>query len=192
MKRILVPTDFTEQSENALSFAYQIAKKINGEIELLHVLDAPEGDPYSGMNKISLSGETSGGGGIDNIYFAKLLEKTRERFGEIEARTEYSDVKIFHKMQTGTPYKNISRETERGKVDLIIMGTSGVSDWEEAVVGSNAERVVRNAKCPVFTIQNEVSIEKIKNIAYASDFKFNHEHLVDLVKEIGELSIWLK
>jgi len=187
MKRILVPTDFTEQSENALNFAYQIAKKINGEIELLHVLDAPEGDPYSGMNNVSLSGESSRGEGIDNIYFAKLLEKTKERLEELKAQPDFSDVKIFHKMQTGTPYKNISRETESGKVDLIIMGTSGVSDWEEAFVGSNAERVVRNAKCPVFTIQNEVNIDKIKNIAYASDFKFNHEHLVDLVKEIGGL-----
>jgi nucleotide-binding universal stress UspA family protein len=187
MKRILVPTDFTEQSENALNFAYQIAKKINGEIELLHVLDAPEEDPYSGMEHISLSGEISGGEGIDSIYFVKLLEKTTERFEEIEARSEYSDIKIFHKMQTGTPYKNICMETESRKVDLIVMGTSGVSNWEEAFVGSNAERVVRNAKCPVFTIQNEVSIDKIKNIAYASDFKYNHEHLVELVKEIAEM-----
>jgi len=187
MKRILVPTDFTEQSENALKFAYQIAKKIKGEIELLHVLDASEGDPYSGMNSIHLSGEMSGGEGIDRIYFAKLLEKTTERFEAIKARPEFSNVKIFHKMQTGTPYKNISKETENGKVDLIVMGTSGVNDWEEAFVGSNAERVVRNAKCPVFTIQNEVSVDNIKNIAYASDFKFNHEHLVDLVKEIGDM-----
>lgn len=187
MKRILVPTDFTEQSENALSFAYQIAKKINGEIELLHVLDAPDDDPYSGMSNISLSGELSDSEGIDSIYFAKLLEKTSERFEAIKTRPEYSDVKIIYKMQTGTPYKNIIYETESGKVDLIVMGTSGVSDWEEAFVGSNAERVVRNAKCPVFTIQNEISIDKIKNIAYASDFQFNHEHLVGLVKEIGEL-----
>jgi nucleotide-binding universal stress UspA family protein len=187
MKRILVPTDFTEQSENALSFAYQIAKKINGEIELLHVLDPPEDDPYAGMNNVSLSGELSTGEGIDSIYFVKLLEKSNERLEEISNRPEYSDVTIFYKMQTGTPYKNISKETERGKVDLIIMGTSGVSNWEEAFVGSNAERVVRNSKCPVFSIQNEVNIDNIKNIAYASDFKFNHEHLVDFVKEIGKL-----
>ena len=68
MKRILVPTDFTEQSENALKFAYQIAKKIKGEIELLHVLDASEGDPYSGMNSIHLSGEMSGGEGTQVIF----------------------------------------------------------------------------------------------------------------------------
>lgn len=187
MKRILVPTDFSEQSENALNFAYQIAKKINGEIELLHVLDEPEGGQYSAMDNILLSGEMSGGEGMDAIYFAKLLEKTKERFEEILARPDYSDVKIITKMQTGTPYKNINQESEKGKVDMIVMGTSGVSDWEEAFVGSNAERVVRHALCPVFTIQNHVNIDLISNIAYASDFKFNHEQLVELIQEVGHL-----
>jgi nucleotide-binding universal stress UspA family protein len=187
MKRILVPTDFTEQSENALEFAYQIAKKIKGEIELLHVLDVPDKDQFGGMDNIQVSGEMSGGGGMDDVFFIKLLEKTRERFDEITSRPEYGDVRIFAKMQTGTPYKNISRETEKGRIDMVIMGTSGITNWEEAFVGSVADRVVRHAKCPVFTIQNRVDVNKIKNIAYASDFKFNHKHLVELVMDIGEL-----
>jgi len=187
MKRILVPTDFTEQSENALEFAYQIAKKIKGEIELLHILDVPEGDQHSYMDNIHVGGEMLGGGGMNDIYFMKLLEKTKERFEEIIVRPSFSDIRIFYKMQTGTPYKNIIRETEKGKVDMVVMGTSGVSDWEESIVGSNAERVVRHAKRPVFTIQNKVHFDKIGNIAYASDFKFNHEHLVGLIKEIADL-----
>jgi len=187
MKRILVPTDFTDQSENALEFAYQIAKKINGEIELLHVLDVPEGDKYTGLDSIHVGGEISGGGGMDDLYFVKLLEKTKERFEEILSRPDYNDVKILERMLIGSPYKKIIQETEHKTVYMIVMGTSGVSNWEEAFVGSNAERVVRKAKCPVFTIQNKIDLARIKNIAYASDFKFNHEHLVDLVKDFGHL-----
>lgn len=187
MKRILVPTDFTEQSENALQFACQIAKKIKGEIELLHVLDVPDRDLETGMDNIMVGGEVSSAGGMDDIYFAKLLEKTELKLTDIISRPSLSDMNIFFKMQTGTPYKRIVHETDQGKVDLIVMGTSGVSNWEEAFVGSNAERVVRKVKCPVITVQNKVNLDHIKNIAYASDFKFNHEHLVDLVKEIAAL-----
>ncbi len=185
MKRILVPTDFTEQSENALQFAYQIAKKINGEIELLHVLDVPEGDQYSGMDNINTGGEFSGGERIDDLFFVKLLEKTKERFEDILTSPDYQDIKIIDRMKVGSPYKSIVEETEKGKVNLIVMGTSGVNDWEEAIVGSTADRVVRKAKCPVLTIQNQVNLSDIKNIAYASDFKYNHDYLVDLVKEFG-------
>jgi nucleotide-binding universal stress UspA family protein len=183
MKRILVPTDFTEQSENALEFAYQIAKKINGEIELLHVLDVPDGDQYAGS--LSTGGELTGGGNIDDLFFVKLLEKTKERFQDILVSPEYQDVKIIERMKIGSPYKSIVEETEKGNIHLIVMGTSGVNDWEEAIVGSTAERVVRKAKCPVLTIQNKVNLNDIKNIAYASDFQYNHEDLVELIKEFG-------
>ena len=187
MKRILVPTDFTDQSENALEFAYQIAKKIGGEIELLHVLDVPEGDKYIGLENIHVGGEVSGNIDMDDIYFVKLLEKTKERFEKILSREDFRDVNIIDRMEIGTPYKKIIRETENKRLYMIVMGTSGGSNWEEAFVGSNAERVVRKAKCPVFTIQNKVDLDSIKNIAYASDFKFNHEHLIDLVKDFGHL-----
>ena len=187
MKRILVPTDFTDQSENALDFAYQIAKKINGEIELLHVLDVPEGDTYLGFDNIHVEGEISVGAGMDDIYFIKLMEKTKERFENIHAREDYKDVNIIDRIAIGTPYKKIVQETENKSLYMIVMGTSGVSNWEESFVGSNAERVVRKAKCPVFTIQNKVNLASIKNIAYASDFKFDHEHLVDLVQNFVHL-----
>lgn len=187
MKRILVPTDFTEQSENALDFAYQLAKRMNAEIELLHVLEVPQKDHYSGMENIAVEGGSSGGIDMDDLFFVKLLEKTKERFEEIVSREQFGDVGIFYKMQTGTPYKNITRESGSGKTDLIVMGTSGVSNWEEAIVGSHAERVVRHSECPVFTIQNKVDAAKIKNIAYASDFKYDHKQLVDIVKSISDL-----
>jgi nucleotide-binding universal stress UspA family protein len=64
------------------------------------------------------------------------------------------------------------------------MGTTGTRNWEEELVGSNAEKVVRKANCPVITVQNKVKLTQIKNIAYASDFKHNHQKLVDLVKNV--------
>jgi len=185
MKRILVPTDFSEQSENALKLACQLAIKMDAEIELLHVLDSPDGDESSGLDDIIAGGGVSGGSDMNAIFFIKLVEKTRERLEEIINRSDMMGLQIIYKMKTGTPYKVIASETENGKVDLIIMGTSGTSNWEEAFVGSNAERVVRHSFCPVFTVRNKVDVFSINNIAYASDFKHNHKHLVEMLKEMA-------
>jgi nucleotide-binding universal stress UspA family protein len=186
MKRILVPTDFSEQSENALALACQLAVRMDAEIELLHVLDSPDGDQSSDLDSIIAGGGISGGSDINAIFFVKLVEKTRERLNEIISRPDMMGLQIIHRMKMGTPYKVISNETENGKVDLIIMGTSGTSNWEEAFVGSNAERVVRHAFCPVFTVRNKVDVFSINNIAYASDFKHNHKHLVEILKEMAK------
>ncbi len=187
MTRILVPTDFSEQADHALKIASQLAKSINAEIELLHVLDVPERDKYSGMENISFTGEMSGGRGMDDVYFIKLVEKTRERMNNLMAAPELEDLKVLEKIQIGSPYKNIYEETSKGNIDLVVMGTSGTSNWEEELVGSNAERVVRRAKCPVLTVSREVELDQIKKIAYASDFKHNHEKLVTVIRDFSKL-----
>lgn len=187
MARILVPTDFSEQADYALKLAHQLALEMNAEIELLHVLDVPGGDRFAGTENISFTGESSGNEGMNDIYFYKLVEKTREKLIDVMAWPELQGIKMFDKIQTGSIYRQIYEETQAGKVDLIIMGTSGTSDWEEELVGSNAEKVVRRSKCPVLTVRKEVKLTQIKNIAFASDFKHDHEKLVDLVKKMVEI-----
>jgi nucleotide-binding universal stress UspA family protein len=184
MARILVPTDFSKQADYALDLAHQLALELNAEIELLHVLDVPEGERFAGMENISFTGESSGNAGMDDIYFYKLVEKTRERLGNVMGRPELQGITMFDKIQTGSIYRQISEETAEGHVDLIVMGTTGTSNWEEDLVGSNAEKVVRRSSCPVLTVRNQVKLTQIKNIAFASDFNDNHEILVDLVKKI--------
>jgi nucleotide-binding universal stress UspA family protein len=187
MARILVPTDFSEQADYALNLAHQLALEMNAEIELLHVLDVPGGDRFTGMENISFTGEASGNEGMNDLYFYKLMEKTREKLTDMMARPELQGITMFEKIQTGSIYRQIVEETQQDRVDLIIMGTSGTSNWEEELVGSNAEKVVRRAKCPVLTVRKEVKLTQIKNIAFASDFKHKQEKLVDLIKKMVEI-----
>jgi len=187
MARILVPTDFSEQADYALKLAHQLALEMNAEIELLHVLDVPGGDRYAGMENISFTGEATGNEGMNDIYFYKLMEKTREKLLDVMSRPELQGIKMFEKIQTGSIYRQIYEETQAGHVDLIVMGTTGTSNWEEDLVGSNAEKVVRRAKCPVLTVRKEVKLTQIKNIVFASDFKDKHEKLVSLVKKMVEI-----
>ena len=184
MKKILVPTDFSQQAENALIFAHQVALKTDTTIDLLHVLDAPLGDQYANLDNVSVTGDMGRSGGMDEVYFIKLVEKAREQLTELIQRPEFSNVDIHIKIQTGSPFKRIYEKTKGGQYDVVMMGTAGVSNWEEKLAGSNAERVVRNAHCPVMTIKNKVHIPDIKNIAFASDFKHDHAELVSIIKRL--------
>jgi len=184
MTRILVPTDFSKQADYALDLGHQLALELNAEIELLHVLDVPGAEGFGGIENISVTGDASGNAGMDNVFFIKLVEKTKERMEALMNRPELQGINMIQKIQLGSVHRQIYEETENGKVDLIVMGTTGTSDWEEELVGSNAEKVVRRSNCPVLTVQNRVKLTQIKNIAYASDFKYNHQNLVDLVKKV--------
>lgn len=184
MARILVPTDFSKQADFALDLAHQLALEMNAEIELLHVLDVPEGERFAGMENISFTGESSGNAGMDDLYFYKLVQKSKEKLEKVMNRPELQGISMFEKIQTGSVYRQIYEETEKGLIDFIVMGTSGTSNWEEDLVGTNAEKVVRRATCPVITVRNRVKLTQIKNIAFASDFKHNHEKLVDLIKKV--------
>ena len=169
MSRVLVPIDFSKQAYNALDFAFQVAKKEGYEIELLHVLDVPE---HTEIEDIQISGEMRGGGiSSDDVYYIKLIEKTRNDLINIEKDPKYKGVKIWYKLMQGSPHKAICQEAKERKSTLIIMGTTGVHGWEEDIVGSVAERVVRRAPCPVVTLSESKNINDIKNIVYASDFE---------------------
>jgi nucleotide-binding universal stress UspA family protein len=115
MERILVPTDFSEQADYALDLAHQLALELNAEIQLLHVLDVPDGVKMTGMENISFTGESSGNAGMDGIYFYKLMEKTREQLGAIMNRPELKGIKMFEKIQTGSIYRQINEETREGQ-----------------------------------------------------------------------------
>ena len=121
MKKILVPTDFTQQAENALVFAHQIGLKTNATIELLHILDTIQGEQYANLGNLNVTGEVRGiGGGMDDVYFIKLVEKAREQLNELVKRPEFSGVEINYTIQAGSPYKRIYEKTTSKKYDAVI------------------------------------------------------------------------
>jgi len=74
------------------------------------------------------------------------------------------------KMEIGNPYKSISHLITDQKVDLVIMGSKGASGIQELLVGSNTEKVVRNANCPVLTVKEKIGLSKIKNYCHPTFF----------------------
>jgi nucleotide-binding universal stress UspA family protein len=158
MKRILVPTDFSAYAEDALQAAAQIAKKNNSEIFLLHMLELPH----------QMSDAITGGSSIPEVML--FMEKSQEMFEKIKERSYLKDIPITEAVQFEKAFDGIITFSKKNKIDLIVMGSHGTSGFEEMLIGSNTEKIVRHSEVPVLVIKKSKDIFKTDTIIFASDF----------------------
>ncbi|AWM13957.1 universal stress protein UspA [Flavobacterium sediminis] len=177
MKRILVPTDFSQHAEYALKVAAQIAQKNDGEIFLIHMLELPT----SGNDAISTAHEMPELMLFKNAAIAKL--------DTLMSAPYLNDLKVTKIIQFEMAFSGIIRNAEEHKVDLIVMGSHGASGFQEMFIGSNSEKVVRNSEIPVLIIKKEDDNFNVDHFVFASDFsdeiKKPFEKVVDFANEFN-------
>jgi nucleotide-binding universal stress UspA family protein len=142
VKKILFSTDFSEGSDNALPYAADMAKHYGAKLYLLHVIqDIAEA---AGWYVPHVS--------VDELYkdIEKNAAKEMDRYGIEELR---GLKEIERRIVKGTPYKEILKFAGENKVDIIVIGTYGRKGLDRALFGSTAERVVRDAPCPVLSVR---------------------------------------
>jgi universal stress protein A len=143
IRRILVPTDFGECSAPALRYAVELADKFGAELVLLHVVhdlalampDAvmPTPVPAPDLTQLIDAGKT----GLANLI-------ARENLGRLHPRTE---------VRVGSPVPEIVAAAKDLKADLLCVGTHGRTGLAHLLLGSQAERIIREAPCPVLTVK---------------------------------------
>jgi nucleotide-binding universal stress UspA family protein len=142
IRNILFPTDFSDFSAYAASFAIAFARDYGAKLHVLHVLELPFGMPEAFALKVSEN---------------ELREKTRELAQkELEsAATPETLRELAYEFAClkGKPFVEIIKFARDKKIDMIVMGTHGRSAVESAVLGSTSEKVVRKAPCPVLTVR---------------------------------------
>jgi len=181
MKKILVPTDFSEQATNALHFGTDLAKMSGAELILLHVIEHPAGSSFSE------SGEVHAVDPQEHVYILKLIEKIEKDFEDIKSQSVFDHVNVNSLIKVGSPFNTVADLIKTEDIDLIVMGTKGATGLQEVLVGSNAEKVVRHADCPVITVKNEVQIGAIKNIAFATNLSDGQESMILNLKELQKI-----
>ena len=140
--KILFALDFSENSEHAFDYAITMAKNFNARLVIIHVIQEP----------VDLSGFY-----VPHISFEKLekeIEEGAEKMMEKFCRTMISDFTNYETgIVSGIPYEEIIKKADKEDASLIVMGTQGRKGIDHLLFGSTAERVVRNAKCPVMTVR---------------------------------------
>ncbi|SHF84347.1 universal stress protein [Flavobacterium defluvii] len=158
MKRILVPTDFSEHAEHALKVAAQIAKKNDSEIIILHMLEFPHQTNDAIFGGVSIP---------ETMLF---MQKANETLDKISESSFLDGISVTEIVKMDKPIHGITQVSKEYNIDLIIMGSHGSSGLEELLIGSNTEKVVRNSDIPVLVIKKDISNFNVANIVFASDF----------------------
>jgi nucleotide-binding universal stress UspA family protein len=144
LKRILVPTDFSDNSRLALEYAAELGERFESELYLLHVLQdvLPVVAPEPGLVF------ASAGDFVDDLR--KSAEDAMQKLVESKP---LAGKKVVHHVGQGQPFVEIIRYARDKSVDLIVIGTHGRTGLAHVLMGSVAERVVRKAGCPVLTVR---------------------------------------
>jgi nucleotide-binding universal stress UspA family protein len=132
-QRILVTTDFSEGTADALTYAFSVAQENESKVTLLHVVH-------------DISADVSG------KYRESLISGVRSQL-EAQVPAEARNwCDIVTRVESGVPYRMILKTIEEERPDLLIMNIHGKGMLDRALLGSTAERVVRVASCPVMMI----------------------------------------
>jgi universal stress protein A len=144
VKGILCPVDFSDDSIRALKRAEELARHFGAVLSVLHVVTPiPTGGPaFEPQPDFDINAYQDS---LRLGYQAELDRVVAERL-EQGARTE-----AF--VAVGDPAEEIIRAAEEGKADMVVLSTHGETGWRRLVFGSVAEKVVRQARCPVLTIR---------------------------------------
>lgn len=139
VKRILVPIDFSECSDEAMRYAGELARVFKARILLVHVLQP---HAYAMTETFNL---------VDHYAALKmvaepLLEGSQKKLSK-------RGVAVETDLRTGTAHSEILEKARSAKADLIVMGSHGRTGLEHFLLGSVAEKVVRLSPCPVLTVR---------------------------------------
>ena len=183
MTKVLVPYDFSEQAQYALDFTLSISEKLeDAHIVVLHVIEVPSTANLGTMGGGELVPE------MDNqIFFIELMDRRKQQFKELEAKYADSKFHLTTKISLGNAFGNIDTAINDEEPDLVIMGSKGTSGLEEILIGSNTEKVVRTANCPVVTVKSKIDPVNFKKIVFASDFREDDYKLVSQIVNLQKL-----
>lgn len=177
MKKILVPTDFSEYAENALQVAAQLAEKFKSEIYLLHMIELP-------ADMVNPVGDTRSNDLPEAIGFMKLAKK---RFTDLLTRPYLQDLKVHQIVEFHQAFDGIMETCREYGCDFIVMGSRGASGFKEMFVGSNTEKVVRTSEIPVLVIKNNHPTFAIKNFVFATNLDDNNKGTLKKVVDFAQL-----
>ncbi len=141
VKRILVPTDFSDPSAEALASAIALGKTTGATLDLVHVaFDAA----YAVPPPIDVA--------VVPVDIGKVMERVTASLDAEVAEVRAAGLTCDSAVPIGRPENEIVARAAATHADLIVMGTHGRSGLAHALLGSVAERVVRHSPCPVLIV----------------------------------------
>lgn len=176
MKKILLPTDFSDNSIDAIHYAVEFFGSHTCEFYLLNVQKVSS---FVSDDLMAMQPSES--------IFNSIVNAAKERLEKLIMHIESQYENKLHNFKSKVDYDNfidaINQLVDIEDIDLIIMGTKGASNIAKTIFGSNAARVIQRANCPVLAIPNGYKYLPVEHIAFTSNYytKYNTEDLKPLL-----------
>jgi nucleotide-binding universal stress UspA family protein len=165
MKKILVPIDFTETSDNAFVHAIEMAKVLHAELVLLHTFDLPIID-----NQLFPENYIEVFNSAELAQFEYFKDKIRV-LRELADNRKLGYIQMNHLLMDGDLIDAIKKAVKQENIDMVVMGTNGASGWTSVFIGTNTGYVISDISVPVLSVPIEAKFQKIETIAFTTRFR---------------------
>ncbi len=177
MKNILIPTDFSENSWNAIKYALRFFKKTPCNFYLLHVTLIPN---YAAGDVPIIPTEIV----LENTLLKQAKKGLKQLQKKIQEKVPNPNHHFFSLSKYNFFIDAVRAEVKEKNIDLIVMGTKGASGLSEVIVGSNTGDLITKIKCPVFIIPENAVFKIPQEIAFPTDYNIFYEP--SILKNISE------
>jgi nucleotide-binding universal stress UspA family protein len=174
MKRILVPTDFSDCADNAVNMAIQLAKSSTAEIDFIHTL-------YTPVEWVKLPLESE----LQYPDIKSSIAVAKSELNKLVKKAEHAGINAGSLLVFDSGREEIEKHANPAKYDLVVMGSHGAKGAKE-IIGSNAQKVLRYSKVPVFVVKGNKT--EMKKLVFASDFSAESHESFKKVLEFATLS----
>ena len=177
MKRIILPTDFSDNSINAIRYAMKLFKDEECTFYLMNTYT-----PAIYQTEYVL--HSPGQIGLGDVYQTDSIDQLEEL--EKRLNNEFKNPK--HQIMTHSAFNILVDEvvsmTENEEADLVVMGTQGASGAKEIFLGTHTVHVIKKSKCPVIAIPAEFDYEAPKSVLFPTDYEvdYNSEEMMEFLK----------
>jgi nucleotide-binding universal stress UspA family protein len=160
IRKILVPTDFSDNAGNAARFALELARSMSSTVILYHACRVP----VLTSNEMMIAASNT-----DLEHESR--EQLRALANRLQAETGYSNMDI--RTSSGFAVDEIKELVESESIDLVVMGTKGASGLSGILIGSNTADVIGHCQCPVLAIPEEAHFVPPSRIVFATNYADN-------------------
>lgn len=177
MFTILCPTDFSEVATNAVLYASEIAKRLQGRLHLTHILHPT----YVAVDANGLF--------LADVGLEEMKDKANDRLDKLAKELSNNDISVTVSTEYGFWDSVLDDLEERVKPDLLVSGTKGSGSLFSAkLLGMNTLDMINKIHCPVLVVPPNYKFSKLESIVYATDYQFEDIDHAEFVVKLAKLN----
>ena len=179
MKKILVPTDFSDVANNAFVHALGLAKLVHGELILLHTYELPIVDNQFAPQNYKVL--------FDSLELSNFERFKNElpKLHKLAEENGFEHIKMSHMIMDGDLIYNIKEIIKNDSIDFVVMGTTGNTGFDKVLFGSNTMNAIRNLKIPVLSVPHKYEYKGINSIGFTTIFEDKDRKALDYLTEMA-------